>query len=62
MRFRVEAELWNDLSPEKTAPPDEEENEDEDKKKVARASPAYALEGSMQEGGLGPVLWWQAEE
>lgn len=56
VRFRVEAETWTDLSPEKQAPPGEEAEEED------RKSP-YQIIGSMQQSGLGPLLWWdQGEE
>jgi len=50
VRFRVEAETWTDLSPEKQPAPGEEVE-------VYRRSP-YEITGSMQLSGLGPALWW----
>ncbi|KAI5196968.1 hypothetical protein E4T42_06913 [Aureobasidium subglaciale] len=51
VRFRVEAETWTDLSPEKQPAPGEEVE-------VYRRSP-YELTASMQLSGLGPALWWR---
>ena len=55
VRFRVEAETWTDLSPEKQTPPGEEAEEE------ARPSP-YQITASMQQSGLGPLLWWDQSE
>ncbi|KAI5237641.1 hypothetical protein E4T43_07933 [Aureobasidium subglaciale] len=51
VRFRVEAETWTDLSPEKQPAPGEEVE-------VYRRSP-YEITASMQLSGLGPALWWR---
>jgi len=69
VRFRVEAETWTDLSPEKQPAPGEEVE-------VYRRSPyeitvsawksllplkvgmLIHLQASMQLSGLGPALWW----
>jgi DNA-directed RNA polymerase III subunit RPC8 len=48
VRFRVEAEYWFDQTP--LGPNEKEEDTD-------RRSP-YAIEASMGEDGLGPILWW----
>ncbi|KAI9838681.1 MAG: hypothetical protein M1819_004995 [Sarea resinae] len=50
VRFRVEAETWNDQSP--TAP-----SERDTTSAIGRKSP-YTIEASMSQGGLGPTLWW----
>ncbi|KAK8197153.1 DNA-directed rna polymerase III 25 kd polypeptide [Phyllosticta capitalensis] len=54
VRFRVEAEIWTDQSPQAPTTDDTP---------VERKSP-YSIIGSMQQAGLGPVLWWEegAEE
>ncbi|CAD0105883.1 unnamed protein product, partial [Aureobasidium uvarum] len=56
VRFRVEAETWTDLSPEKQPAPGEEVE-------VYRRSPyeitvSLWTSASMQLSGLGPALWW----
>jgi len=48
VRFRIESEKWVDQSP--LGPNEKEEG-------LEKTSP-YAIEGSMMEEGLGPVLWW----
>jgi len=56
VRLRVEAETWTDLSPEKTNP-----NQDEAEEEYRRSP--YQITASMQQSGLGPLLWWdQGEE
>ncbi|KAK7533713.1 DNA-directed rna polymerase III 25 kd polypeptide [Phyllosticta citricarpa] len=54
VRFRVEAEIWTDQSPQAPTTDDTQ---------VERKSP-YSIIGSMQQAGLGPTLWWEegAEE
>ncbi|KEQ88291.1 hypothetical protein D6D19_09391 [Aureobasidium pullulans] len=51
VKFRVEAETWTDLSPEKQPAPGEEVE-------VYRRSP-YEITASMQLSGLGPAFWWR---
>lgn len=51
VRFRVEAETWNDLAPENR--PGETHDTEEFSK-----SP-YTITASMQQSGLGPLLWWE---
>ena len=55
VRFRVEAETWTDLSPEKQSAGGEE---DED----SPSRSPYQITASMQQSGLGPLLWWDQEE
>lgn len=56
VRFRVESEKWTDLSPEKQLAPGEEEDDE-----LWRRKP-YQIEASMQQAGLGPMLWWVGDE
>ncbi len=51
VRFRVENEEWHDLS--MLAPPSKVDTTGEIEKKVP-----YSIVASMQEPGLGNVLWW----
>ena len=52
VRFRVEAETWTDLSPEKQpGPGEEEDNELLDRR-------PYQITASMAQSGLGPIIWW----
>ncbi|THZ17712.1 hypothetical protein D6C89_08644, partial [Aureobasidium pullulans] len=51
VKFRVEAETWTDLSPEKQPAPGEEVE-------IYRRSP-YEITASMQLSGLGPAFWWR---
>lgn len=58
VRFRVEAEEWSDMAPQQKPGAAEDPDEFENK------SP-YAITASMQQSGLGPLLWWgevEAEE
>lgn len=50
VRFRVEAESWTDMAPQQR--PGEAEDPDDFVK-----SP-YMITASMQQSGLGPLLWW----
>ncbi|RKF56968.1 DNA-directed RNA polymerase III subunit rpc8 [Golovinomyces cichoracearum] len=49
VRVRIESEIWTDQTP--VGPKDKEDTN------VVVTSP-YALQGSMQEAGLGPCIWW----
>ncbi|KAF2452707.1 DNA-directed rna polymerase III 25 kd polypeptide [Lineolata rhizophorae] len=49
VRFRVEAEVWHDQSPQ--APMADDASDEE------RKTP-YSIIASMQQGGLGPTMWW----
>ena len=61
--FRVEQEVWRDLSPRMQKPEEfggatgEEDEDGEDG--VVRKTP-YLIQGSMGFSGLGPMLWWDA--
>jgi len=58
VRFRVEAEVWNDPNPQKPTFDTGTTNGD-----VAVEKPAtYTIIGSMQQAGLGPIHWWQEED
>ena len=50
VRFRVEAETWNDLAPQSR--PGEARDADD------FAKSPYTITASMQQSGLGPLLWW----
>ncbi|KAI9740568.1 MAG: DNA-directed RNA polymerase III subunit rpc25 [Cirrosporium novae-zelandiae] len=50
VRFRVEAEHWNDQSP--AAPSEAAYNSE-----IQKQSP-YMIEASMSQSGLGPIEWW----
>lgn len=50
VRFRVEAETWNDLAPQ-TRPGETTDVE-------AFTKSPYMITASMQQSGLGPLLWW----
>lgn len=51
VRFRIENEEWHDQS--ELAPPGKEDTTSEIERKVP-----YSIVASMQEPGLGNVLWW----
>lgn len=53
VRFRVIDEIWTDQTPVGPAQKDDES--------VEKPSP-YSLRASMQDAGLGPCLWWDADE
>lgn len=62
--WRVEAEVWHDISPKMQGPErgkfvEEAEGEGEDGE--AKKTP-YMLQGSMGFSGLGPILWWETVE
>jgi len=48
VRFRVEAETWTDTLPQGKPG----ESKDEPSRRP------YAITASMQQSGLGPLLWW----
>ncbi|GME50358.1 RNA polymerase Rpb7 [Neofusicoccum parvum] len=52
VRFRVEAEIWTDQSPQAPTTDDTP---------VERKSP-YRIIASMAQAGLGPTLWWDEGE
>ncbi|KZF23793.1 putative DNA-directed RNA polymerase III subunit 22.9 kDa [Xylona heveae TC161] len=56
VRFRVEAEFWNDQSPVGPGSLEAQANGGENGH-GSRKSP-YVIEASMSQGGLGPTLWW----
>ncbi|PSK55728.1 DNA-directed RNA polymerase III subunit rpc25 [Elsinoe australis] len=56
VRFRVEAESWTDLEP-KRAPDPTQESLEVKTEDVPEPSP-YTITASMQQSGLGPILWW----
>lgn len=62
--FRVEQEVWRDLSPQMQRPDsgygttEEADGEDE----VGVRKTPYLIQGSMGFSGLGPTLWWEAGE
>lgn len=65
-RFRVEAELWNDQSPQKPLSNGTlEERKSPYSLIVCPVSYAAAVclrsQASMQQSGLGPRLWWNME-
>lgn len=53
VRFRIEKEHWFDQSP--VGPKEKEEG------LVVKQSP-YVIEASMEDPGLGPVLWWDGRD
>ncbi|KAJ9669336.1 DNA-directed RNA polymerase III complex subunit Rpc25 [Coniosporium apollinis] len=55
VRFRVEAETWHDALPQ--GPTRRDQDMEGEKRE-----PLYCLVGSMQQGGLGPLLWWAGNE
>ncbi|EON61957.1 hypothetical protein W97_01175 [Coniosporium apollinis CBS 100218] len=55
VRFRVEAETWHDALPQ--GPTRRDQDVEGEKRE-----PLYCLVGSMQQGGLGPLLWWAGNE
>ncbi|KAL1297681.1 hypothetical protein AAFC00_006233 [Neodothiora populina] len=59
VRFRVEGETWTDLSPDKQMAQAEQAENDEQTE--TRISP-YEITASMQQSGLGPLLWWDQED
>lgn len=62
--FRVEQEVWRDLSPKMQRPGEQqfvEEKAEEEDEVGARKIP-YLIQGSMGFSGLGPTLWWEAGE
>jgi DNA-directed RNA polymerase III subunit RPC8 len=52
VRFRIEDEIWTDQSPAK---PSEKEDD------IERENSPYKLQATMEDAGLGPVLWWDGE-
>ncbi|KAL1651409.1 DNA-directed RNA polymerase III complex subunit Rpc25 [Diplodia intermedia] len=52
VRFRVEAEIWTDQSPQAPTTDDTP---------TERKSP-YRIIASMAQAGLGPTLWWEEGE
>ena len=61
VRFRVEGEVWTDLSPDKQMLQAEQAEGGGEGEGEARISP-YEIQASMQQGGLGPLLWWDDED
>lgn len=59
--FRVEQEVWRDLSPQMQRPDQQFVDDAEEEEVGARKTP-YLIQGSMGFSGLGPVLWWEAGE
>ncbi|PNS18556.1 DNA-directed RNA polymerase [Sphaceloma murrayae] len=57
VRFRVEAEQWTDLEP-KRAPTQLQPGQTEVKEEDVPDPSPYTIIASMQQSGLGPILWW----
>lgn len=62
--FRVEQEVWRDLSPRMQRPEGQHfvEDEGEAEEEVGAKKTPYLIQGSMGFSGLGPVLWWELGE
>lgn len=59
--FRVEQEVWQDLSPQMQRPDSGYAEEGTEEEVGARKTP-FLIQGSMGFSGLGPMLWWEAAE
>lgn len=59
--YRVEEEQWRDMSPQTKSPGGQFIAEDAMTEGHVKKTP-YLIRGSMMLSGLGPTLWWAAEE
>ena len=60
--FRVEQEVWRDLSPQMQRPEGQLVDGGEDEDEVGARKTPYLIQGSMGFSGLGPMLWWDASQ
>ncbi|KAF2397595.1 hypothetical protein EJ06DRAFT_498800 [Trichodelitschia bisporula] len=60
VRFRVEAEVWHDHTPQKPKITGltSSEGTENDESLESRDVP-YTIIGSMDQAGLGPIVWWE---
>jgi DNA-directed RNA polymerase III subunit RPC8 len=58
--YRVEEEIWTDLSPQTQKPGQNFEAPEPTDESTTR-KPPYLIRGSMQLSGLGPTFWWTGE-
>lgn len=58
--YRVEDEIWHDLSPQMQKPNQDFVSQDQTEENTVRRTP-YLIRGSMALSGLGPTIWWTGE-